>query len=156
MPVYAVVWVLTSFFRLELNCSVMFNRGRAGVGEVMLPRPLLFWESPSDAGSSLCLNEVLGSRLIVSNTQCPGNTSESQTLEWMTKCFSVPWKVQTAFLFAAPPLTACGGFVYVRLSKEKKKIYMLSQSWTDKSRGRFTWVQIKGLVLLDSSSVSWI
>lgn len=39
----------------------------------------------------------------------------------MTKCFSVPWKVQTAFLFAAPPLTACGGFVYVRLCKEKKK-----------------------------------
>lgn len=69
MPVYAVVSVSTSFFRLELNYSLVFSRGRAAVGEVMIPRPLLFWESPSNAGSSLCLNEVLGSRLIISNTR---------------------------------------------------------------------------------------
>lgn len=130
MPVYAVVWVPIIFFRLELNCSVMFKQRRAGLDEVTLPRPLLFWESPSDAGGSLCFNEVLGSRLIISNTQCPGSTSESQTLELMTKCFSISWKVQTAFLLLLHH-SLHEEDLFMLGCLRKKKIYVLSQSWAD-------------------------
>jgi len=75
------------------------------VGEVKLPR-LLFWESPSDAGSFFCLNEALGSRLIMSNTQCPGSTSESQTQsEWQSVFpFLGKYMLPNRFPLCRPPI----------------------------------------------------
>lgn len=128
---------------------------------VMLPRPLLFWESPSDAGSSLCLNEALGSRLIISNSQCRLAALLKAKPRVNDKVFFRSLEStcsQTAFLFTAPPFTAHGGFVYVRLFKKKKSTCYLRAGLINpeedllecKSKALFSWIVLQ---CLESKSI---